>query len=193
MQARHYMANPNFQNCLVLTLESRRALEIRKLISTYGGRVLSAPALREVPLESNTEALAFARELVKGHFAVVVFLTGVGLRALIPQTSRELFRFDLAFPLDGAFAGTPRFIAAFESAFRKAQTIIASMPGYRWHELQRCLEREGHYLLLVRWDSVQDHEEGFRKSPQYQEWKRLLHHFYDPFPTVLHYETVTEG
>ena len=78
----------------------------------------------------------------------------------------------------------------FEAAFREAQTIIASMPGYRGHELQRCIEREGHYLLLVRWDSVAAHEEGFRKSPQYQDWKRLLHHFYDPFPTVLHYESV---
>lgn len=78
----------------------------------------------------------------------------------------------------------------FEAAFREAQAIIASMPGYRSHELQRCIEREGHYLLLVRWDSVAAHEEGFRKSAQYQEWKRLLHHFYDPFPTVLHYESV---
>ena len=80
--------------------------------------------------------------------------------------------------------------AAFESAFRQAQAIIASMQGYRSHELQRCLEREGHYLLLVRWDSVFAHEEGFRKSPQYQDWKRLLHHFYDPFPVVLHYAKV---
>jgi heme-degrading monooxygenase HmoA len=79
---------------------------------------------------------------------------------------------------------------AFEAAFREAQAIISSMPGYRSHELQRCLEREGHYLLLVRWDTLADHEVGFRKSPQYQDWKRLLHHFYDPFPTVLHYEAV---
>ena len=56
---------------------------------------------------------------------------------------------------------------AFESAFREAQAIISSMSGYRSHELQRCLEREGQYLLLVRWDSVAAHEEGFRKSPQY--------------------------
>ena len=82
---------------------------------------------------------------------------------------------------------------AFEAAFREAQAIISSMPGYRSHELQRCIEREGHYLLLVRWDKVADHEQGFRKSPQYQDWKRLLHHFYDPFPTVLHYEPVTSG
>lgn len=80
--------------------------------------------------------------------------------------------------------------AAFESAFREAQSIISAMPGYRSHELQRCLEREGQYLLLVRWDSVAAHEEGFRKSPQYQRWRELLHHFYDPFPTVLHYEPV---
>ena len=78
----------------------------------------------------------------------------------------------------------------FEAAFRQARAIISSMPGYRSHELQRCIEREGQYLLLVRWDSVAAHEEGFRKSAQYQEWKRLLHHFYDPFPTVLHYEQV---
>lgn len=80
--------------------------------------------------------------------------------------------------------------AAFESAFREARSIISAMPGYRSHELQRCLEREGQYLLLVRWDSVAAHEEGFRKSPQYQRWRELLHHFYDPFPTVLHYEQV---
>ena len=82
---------------------------------------------------------------------------------------------------------------AFESAFREAQAIISSMPGYRSHELQRCLEREGHYLLLVRWDSVEAHEVGFRKSPQYQEWRKLLHHFYDPFPSVFHYELVPKG
>jgi heme-degrading monooxygenase HmoA len=82
---------------------------------------------------------------------------------------------------------------AFEAAFPEAQAIISSMPGYRSHELQRCVEREGHYLLLVQWDSVKDHEEGFRKSPQYQQWRKLLHHFYDPFPTVLHYERVEYG
>ena len=79
---------------------------------------------------------------------------------------------------------------AFEAAFRQAQAIISSMPGYLSHELQRCLEREGQYLLLVRWETVEAHEVGFRKSPQYQQWRKLLHHFYDPFPTVLHYERV---
>lgn len=82
---------------------------------------------------------------------------------------------------------------AFESAFCEAQAIISSMTGYRSHELQRCLEREGQYLLLVRWDSVAAHEEGFRKSPQYQRWRQLLHHFYDPFPSVYHYEAVAFG
>ncbi|MEW6705254.1 MAG: antibiotic biosynthesis monooxygenase [Pseudomonadota bacterium] len=84
----------------------------------------------------------------------------------------------------------PGQAGAFEAAFREAQRIIASMPGYRSHELQRCLERPDEYVLLVRWDTLHDHEVGFRRSPQYQTWKRLLHHFYDPFPTVLHYATV---
>ena len=80
--------------------------------------------------------------------------------------------------------------AAFEAAFLEAQRIIAAMPGYLSHELQRCIERPGEYVLLVRWESLEAHEIGFRKSAQYQEWKRLLHHFYEPFPVVSHYEAV---
>ncbi|MDH0867528.1 antibiotic biosynthesis monooxygenase [Mitsuaria sp. GD03876] len=80
--------------------------------------------------------------------------------------------------------------AAFEAAFATAQTILTSMPGYLGHELQRCIERPGEYLLLVRWQTLEDHEVGFRKSPRYQEWKTLLHDFYDPFPVVSHYTAV---
>lgn len=80
--------------------------------------------------------------------------------------------------------------AQFEAAFRLAQSIIAAMPGYVSHELQRCLERRDEYVLLVRWETLEAHEVGFRRSPQYQEWKRLLHHFYEPFPVVSHYERV---
>jgi len=76
----------------------------------------------------------------------------------------------------------------FETAFRKAQAIIASMKGYLSHDLRRCLETRNRYILLVEWDKLEDHTVGFRGSAQYQEWKRLLHHFYDPFPVVEHYE-----
>lgn len=78
----------------------------------------------------------------------------------------------------------------FEAAFRQAQGIIASMPGYIGHELQRCLEIDHRYVLLVRWERLEDHTEGFRKSAEYREWRRLLHHHYDPFPTVEHYIAV---
>ncbi len=80
--------------------------------------------------------------------------------------------------------------AAFEAAFGQAQKIIASMPGYISHELQRCVERPSGYILLVRWQTIEDHEIGFRQSPAYQAWKQLLHHFYDPFPVVSHYAQV---
>ena len=80
--------------------------------------------------------------------------------------------------------------AQFEAAFLKAQRIIVSMPGYLSHELQRCLERSNEYVLLVRWVSLEAHEVGFRGSPGYQEWKQLLHHFYEPFPVVSHYQAV---
>ncbi|QNM97397.1 antibiotic biosynthesis monooxygenase family protein [Chitinimonas koreensis] len=84
----------------------------------------------------------------------------------------------------------PGQAAAFEAALRRAQALIAAMPGHLSHELQRCLEHGDRYVLLVRWRSLEDHEQGFRQSPQYQQWKALLHRFYDPFPTVLHYEAV---
>lgn len=78
----------------------------------------------------------------------------------------------------------------FEAAFKTASHLIAAMPGYLSHELQRCLETANRYILLVRWQKLEDHTIGFRQSAQYQEWRRLLHHFYDPFPSVEHYERV---
>lgn len=83
--------------------------------------------------------------------------------------------------------------AEFEAAFASAQSIIAAMPGYVSHALHRCLETPGQYLLLVDWETVEHHTIGFRGSPEYQVWKSLLHHFYDPMPTVEHYETVLVG
>jgi heme-degrading monooxygenase HmoA len=82
--------------------------------------------------------------------------------------------------------------ADFETAFRLASKIISSMPGYLSHQLQRCLENRSRYVLLVDWKTLEDHTVGFRGSPQYQDWRKLLHHFYDPFPTVEHYERVLE-
>lgn len=79
---------------------------------------------------------------------------------------------------------------ALEAAFRQAAPIIASIPGYISHELQQCLENQDQYILLVRWQTLEDHTVGFRGSPQYQQWKSLLHHFYDPFPTVEHYRLI---
>ena len=77
--------------------------------------------------------------------------------------------------------------ADFESAFVEASAIIAAARGYVSHELQRCIETPNRYVLLVRWHTLEDHTQGFRGSEAYQEWRRLLHRFYDPFPTVDHY------
>jgi heme-degrading monooxygenase HmoA len=76
---------------------------------------------------------------------------------------------------------------SFEIAFNRAQQIIAASHGYQRHELRKCVERPDRYILLVWWDSMESHTAGFRGSAEYQEWKNLLHHFYDPFPEVEHY------
>ena len=78
----------------------------------------------------------------------------------------------------------------FETAFKQAAKIISSIPGYISHELQKCIEVQNRYILLVRWETLEAHTVGFRKSAEYQEWKRLLHHFYDPFPVVEHYYSI---
>lgn len=75
----------------------------------------------------------------------------------------------------------------FEAAFAEAQKIISSMSGYISHQLKKCVENDHQYILLVEWETLEDHTVGFRTSQEYQRWKALLHHFYDPFPTVEHY------
>ena len=77
--------------------------------------------------------------------------------------------------------------AAFEHAISQAVPLIAATPGFVDMELRPCVERENLYLLLVRWRSVEDHEAGFRQSERYRRWQNLLHHFYEPFPEVLHF------
>jgi heme-degrading monooxygenase HmoA len=75
----------------------------------------------------------------------------------------------------------------FEDSFAGAQAILAASPGYRAHEIRRCVETPARYLLLVWWEDLESHTVGFRQSPGYQRWKELLHPFYDPFPEVEHY------
>jgi heme-degrading monooxygenase HmoA len=78
----------------------------------------------------------------------------------------------------------------FQAAFREASGIIAGMQGYIAHQLQECLENPQRFVLLVWWQTLEDHTVGFRGSTEYQRWRALLHHFYDPFPTVEHYRQV---
>ena len=86
---------------------------------------------------------------------------------------------------------TPGREEEFEHAFGLARPIISGMPGFRELTLLRGIESVSTYLLLVGWDSVDDHEIGFRGSPQYQEWRALLHEFYDPFPLVEHFAAIS--
>jgi heme-degrading monooxygenase HmoA len=81
----------------------------------------------------------------------------------------------------------------FEKDFAIAGQYISSIEGYINHSLQKCLEQHNKYILLVNWKDLESHTVRFRQSKQYTEWKKLLHHYYDPFPTVEHYETLIEN
>jgi heme-degrading monooxygenase HmoA len=77
--------------------------------------------------------------------------------------------------------------AAFENAMREARSLISATPGFQKIEVRRCIESKDRYLLLVWWDTLEAHTEGFRKSERYEPWRKALHHFYEPFPLVEHY------
>jgi heme-degrading monooxygenase HmoA len=76
----------------------------------------------------------------------------------------------------------------FEAAMKRARPLIEATPGFLGMELRPSLERKGDYLLLVRWETLEDHTVGFRQSARYAEWRAALHHFYDPFPEVWHFD-----
>ncbi|MFY9159997.1 antibiotic biosynthesis monooxygenase family protein [Aquirufa ecclesiirivi] len=81
--------------------------------------------------------------------------------------------------------------ALFESDFKTASQYIRSISGYHAHSLLKCMEQENKYILWVHWEKLEDHTIGFRQSPQYVHWKELLHHYYEPFPVVEHYQEVS--
>jgi len=78
----------------------------------------------------------------------------------------------------------------FVTAMGSAKRIIAASPGFVSLRVERCLERPSCFLLLVEWRRLEDHTDGFRGSAAYQDWRAQLHHFYDPFPVVEHFETI---
>jgi heme-degrading monooxygenase HmoA len=78
----------------------------------------------------------------------------------------------------------------FAAAVEKGLAYVADTPGFRNARLTRGVESPSRFVLLIEWDSLEAHTVGFRESEEYQRWRSLLHHFYDPFPAVDHYEVV---
>jgi len=81
----------------------------------------------------------------------------------------------------------------FLDAMDQAKSIIASSPGFLGLRVERCMERPSCFLLLVEWETLEAHTEGFRGSAAYEEWRGMLHHFYDPFPVVEHFQVVARA
>ncbi len=133
----------------VLSLESRRAGEMAKLISAYGGTPIVAPSMREVPLESNTEAISFARTLAAGGFDMVIFLTGVGTRALarVVETVYPIAQFADALRRIAVVARGPKPVAALKE-LGVPVTLAVPEPN-TWRDLLRALDEKSDSLPLV--------------------------------------------
>ncbi|HEY4266060.1 MAG TPA: antibiotic biosynthesis monooxygenase [Micropepsaceae bacterium] len=76
---------------------------------------------------------------------------------------------------------------AFEAALKNARPLIEATRGFVGLEVRSCIEHANRYLLLVRWENLEDHMVGFRQSDRFQKWREALHHFYDPMPDILHF------
>ena len=159
------MAEPNKPGGLsglrVLSLESRRAAEMAKLIENYGGHAIVAPSMREIPLESNTEALSFARTLAAGGFDIVIFLTGVGTRALarVVATVYPIEQFAGALRKIAVVARGPKPVAALKE-IGVPVTIAVPEPN-TWRDLLRTLdENRGSLPLAGQRVAVQEYGES---------------------------------
>jgi len=139
-----------FAGLRVLALESRRAPELAKLITTYGGQPIVAPAMREVALESNKEALAFARGLRAGDFDMVIFLTGVGARALlgVVETSYRREEYIAALQRVKIVARGPKPVAALRE-LAVIPAITVPEPN-TWREILRALDEAGNSAVELR-------------------------------------------
>jgi len=139
-----------FAGLRVLALESRRAAELSKLISTYGGLPIIAPAMKEVPLESNSEALVFAARLFAGEFDMVIFLTGVGSRTLlgVVETTYKRDEYVAALQQIKIVARGPKPIAALrEIGITPALTVPEPNT---WRELLGALDDAAQSAVGIR-------------------------------------------
>jgi uroporphyrinogen-III synthase len=136
------VAHASFDGLRVLSLESRRAQEVTKLIRTYGGEPFVVPSMREVPLESNTQAMEFADQLMAGKFDLVVFFTGVGVRALLNIVETRYPREDFLKALRAVkvAARGPKPVAALREV-NVPVTVTAGEP-MTWHELMSAMDAE---------------------------------------------------
>ena len=153
------MTQPNFDGLTVLVLESRRARELASIVESYGGRPLVAPSMREIPLESNTEALAFTDAVLRQEFDLIVLLTGVGTRALLDLVDRVRGQRDTFVEALGRIpiaARGPKPTAVLRE-IGLAPWLQAPEPN-TWRELVGALDqRAGEMPLRARRVAVQEY------------------------------------
>jgi uroporphyrinogen-III synthase len=136
------VAHASFNGLRVLSLESRRAKEIEKLICTYGGDAIVVPSMREVGLESNGAALEFAAGLLRGEFDLVIFLTGVGVRTMLELVQSRFDREEFLVALRKVKIAARGAKPATVLRELKVPVHIVSEEPSTWHEMMRAIDEE---------------------------------------------------
>jgi uroporphyrinogen-III synthase len=153
------MSGEGFGNLRVLSLESRRSREMSQLIANHGGQATVVASTREVPSEPNAEESGFARGLVQGQFQVVIFMTGVGTRALAQAIEPACPRKNLVAALNKVtvVARGPKPVAVLRE-FGVAITLTVPEPN-TWREILHALD-ENVKTIPLRGTRVAVQEHG---------------------------------
>jgi heme-degrading monooxygenase HmoA len=84
--------------------------------------------------------------------------------------------------------------AAFDAAIKQGvETVVARAKGYRGHRVQKGIESPDRYLLMIYWDTVENHTVDFRQSPAFQEWRAFVGPYFAAPPNVEHFTLLTQS
>lgn len=130
----------DFGGIVVAAFESRRAKEMAALITNYGGIAEVAPSMREIPLEENPAAFAFAEQLFAGQLDAVVFMTGIGTETLVRVLETRYAREEILRALSNLFIVVrgPKPLRVLRT-LQIPVAVVASEPN-TWREILKAWE-----------------------------------------------------
>jgi len=89
---------------------------------------------------------------------------------------------------------TPGKQAEFDAAVvRGVETVASKSPGFRGYKVNKCVESPERYILMIYWDTLEDHTVGFRQGPLFAQWRAIVGPYFASPPNVEHFTLVARS